>query len=233
MSADLGDLQESIGLHFVNDILLHQALVHRSYLNENPDFGLPSNERLEFLGDALLDFIVGEYLYEEHPEMNEGQLTSLRASLINASTLARFARSMDLGQYVYLSHGEDERGGRERVGLLSDAFEALVAAIYLDAGLEATTDFVIKLVKPEADHIVKNGLQRDHKSRLQEWTQRELGTTPIYRTVTEQGPDHAKEFTVQVLVSGEISGRGWGRSKQAAEQEAAKEALEEIERREA
>jgi ribonuclease-3 len=188
---------------------------------------------LEFLGDALLDFIVGEYLYEEHPEMNEGQLTSLRASLIKASTLARFARSMDLGQYVYLSHGEDERGGRERVGLLSDAFEALVAAIYLDAGLEATVDFVLKLVKPEADHIVKNGLQRDHKSRLQEWTQRELGTTPIYRTVTEQGPDHAKEFTVQVLVSGEISGRGRGRSKQAAEQEAAKEALEEIERREA
>jgi ribonuclease-3 len=233
MSADLDRLQETIGIHFHDNALLGQALVHRSYLNENPDFELPSNERLEFLGDALLDLIVGEHLYAEYPEMNEGQLTSLRAALIKASTLARFARSMDLGQHIYLSHGEDERGGRERVGLLSDAFEALVAAMYLDAGLEATTDFVIELVRPEADHIVENGLQRDHKSRLQEWTQRELGTTPTYRTVTEQGPDHAKEFTVQVVVTGEISGRGQGRSKQAAEQKAAKEALAAIERREA
>ena len=233
MSIDVNDLQEAIGTQFSNETLLRQALVHRSFLNENPDFELPSNERLEFLGDALLDFVVGEYLFEQHPEMNEGKLTSLRAALIKASTLARFARSMDLGQYVYLSHGEDERGGRGRVGLLSDTFEALVAAIYLDAGLEGTRDFVIALVEPEADRIVENGLERDHKSRLQEWTQQEEGTTPVYRTVMEQGPDHAKEFTVQVLVSGEVYGRGRGRSKQTAEQKAAKEALEEIERRQA
>ena len=233
MSIDLNGLQETIGIQFNDDTLLRQALVHRSFLNENPDFELPSNERLEFLGDALLDFIVGAYLYEQHPEMNEGKLTSLRAALIKASTLARFAHGMDLGRYVYLSHGEDERGGRGRVGLLSDALEALIAAIYLDAGLEVTRDFVITLVQPEADHIVENGLQRDHKSRLQEWTQRELGTTPIYRTVMEQGPDHAKEFTMDVLVSGEVYGRGQGRSKQVAEQQAAKEALEEVERRQA
>ncbi len=233
MSINLNGLQETIGIQFNNDTLLRQALVHDSFLHENPDFELPSNERLEFLGDALLDFIVGEYLYEQHPEMNEGKLTRLRAALINASTLARFARSIDLGQHIYLSHGEDDPGGRGRVGLLSDAFEALVAAIYLDAGLEATRDFLIALVEPEAGRIVESGLEGDPKGRLQEWTQREQGAMPEYRAVKEQGPVHAKEFTVEVLVSGEVYGRGQGRSKQVAEEEAAKEALEEIERRQA
>jgi len=225
MDQDLAKLQEAIGFQFDNETLLRQALVHRSFLNENPDFGLESNERLEYLGDALLDFVVGEYLYCRYPEMNEGELTSVRASLIKASTLARFARSMDLGQYVYLSHGEDERDGRNRGGLLADVFEALVAAIYLDRGLDKARAIVLPLVEPEATRIVEGGLDRDHKSALQEWSQRELGITPIYRTVKEQGPDHAKVFTVEVLLDGEVYGRGEGRSKQSAEQRAAEEAL--------
>jgi ribonuclease-3 len=225
MDVELARLEEGLGVRFADQSLLRQALVHRSYLNENPDFPLPSNERLEFLGDALLDFIVGEYLYLEYPEMDEGRLTSLRAALINGSALAQLARQVGLGSYVYLSRGEEEMGGRERVGLLSDAFEALVAAIYLDRGFEATVQFVTALVAPEAAHIVEGGLDRDFKSRLQEWTQRELGVTPAYRTVLERGPDHAKEFTVEVVVNGEVYGVGLGRSKQAAEQEAAKGAL--------
>jgi ribonuclease-3 len=226
MAPDLGELQKKIGVQFDDETLLRQALVHRSFLNENPQFELPSNERLEYLGDALLDFVVGGYLYDRYPEMNEGELTSLRAALIKASALAQFARSMELGHYVYLSHGEDERGGRDRVGLLSDVFEALVAAIYLDRGLEKAREIILALVEPAATRIIQGGLDRDHKSRLQEWSQRELGVTPVYRTVSERGPDHAKEFTVEVLLGGEVHGRGVGRSKQAAAQSAAKEALE-------
>lgn len=226
MDPDLGELQKTIGIRFDDETLLRQALVHRSFLNENPQFALPSNERLEYLGDALLDFVVGAYLYDRYPEMNEGELTSLRAALIKASGLAQLARSMELGRYVYLSHGEDDRGGRDRVGLLSDVFEALVAAIYLDRGLEKTREIILALVQPEATRIIQGGLDRDHKSRLQEWSQRELGVTPVYRTVSERGPDHAKEFTVEAVLGGEIYGRGVGRSKQAAEQSAAKEALE-------
>jgi ribonuclease-3 len=229
MDVELARLEETLGLRFSDQALLRQALVHRSYLNENPDFPLPSNERLEFLGDALLDFIVGEYLYLQYPEMDEGKLTSLRAALISGSALAQLARKVDLGSYVYLSRGEEEMGGRARVGLLSDAFEALVAAIYLDKGLETTSQFVTALVAPEATRIVEGHLDRDFKSRLQEWTQRELAVTPTYRTVLEQGPDHAKEFTVEVVINDEVYGLGLGRSKQAAEQEAAERALGRVE----
>ncbi len=231
MSSDLTRLQEIIGVEFHEETLLKRALVHRSFLNENPDFGLPSNERLEFLGDALLDFVVGEYLYDRYPDMDEGELTSLRAGIINGPGLARLARSIDLGRHVYLSRGEDERRGRDRVGLLSDVFEALVAAIYLDRGLETMKAFVLSLVEPEVSRIVKDGLERDYKSRLQEWTQRELGVTPAYRTVREHGPDHAKEFTVEVLIREEVYGRGRGTSKQAAEQRAAEAAVQAISRK--
>jgi ribonuclease-3 len=228
MHFEIQRLQETIRFHFKDQALLQQALVHRSFLNENPDFILPANERLEFLGDALLDFIVGEYLYQSYPEMDEGQLTSLRAALIREKTLAQFAQSIHLGDYLYLSRGEDEGGGRSRVALLADAFEALVAAIYLDRGLEAVREFVMRFVKPEIVHILENGLDKDHKSRLQEWAQGEFQLTPVYRTVLERGPDHAKEFTVEVLVGDKIYGRGEGRSKQAAEQSAAAQALEDI-----
>ncbi|HJX37792.1 MAG TPA: ribonuclease III [Anaerolineae bacterium] len=226
MSSNLDQLRKTIGIEFQDETLLQQALVHRSFLNENPDFALRSNERLEYLGDALLDFIVGDYLYQRYPEMDEGELTGLRAGIINGTGLARLARTLDLGRYVYLSRGEDERGGRERLGLLSDVFEALVAAIYLDRGLGTAREFVVSLVEREVVRIVEGGLERDYKSRLQEWTQRELGMAPSYRTVMEHGPDHAKEFTVEVLVGEAVYGTGRGTSKQAAEQRAAGEALE-------
>jgi ribonuclease-3 len=228
MTPDLNELQKSLGSRFKDEKLLAQALVHRSFLNENPEFDLPANERLEFLGDALLDFVVGEYLYQRYPELQEGELTSLRAGIINRTGLARLARSLDLGCYVYLSRGEDERGGRERSSLLSDVFEALIAAVYLDRGLDAVRELVLPLVEPEVIRIVEEGLKRDFKSRLQEWTQREMGATPTYRTVMERGPEHAKEFTVEVLVDGQICGTGQGRSKQNAEQQAAEEALRAI-----
>jgi ribonuclease-3 len=232
MQSDIQELQETIDLHFKDQALLQEALVHRSFLNENPDFVLSSNERLEFLGDALLDFIVGEYLYQSYPEMDEGQLTSLRAALIREKTLAQFAQSIRLGDYLYLSRGEEEGGGRSRVGLLADAFEALVAAIYLDRGLEAVMEFVMSFVELEATHILETGLGKDHKSRLQEWAQAEFQLTPVYRTVMERGPDHAKEFTVEVLIGDKVYGRGEGRSKQAGEQKAAEQALEGIARSE-
>jgi ribonuclease-3 len=228
MVAEIEQLQETISFFFGDRALLQQALVHRSFLNENPGSTLPSNERLEFLGDALLDFIVGEYLYERCPEMDEGQLTSVRAALIRAKTLARFAQNIQLGDYIYLSRGEDESGGRSKAGLLADAFEALVAAIYLDRNLEVVKEFVMSFVEPETTRILERGLERDHKSRLQEWAQGELQLTPIYRTVSERGPDHAKQFTVEVLIGDQVYGRGEGRSKQDAEQHAAQQALEEI-----
>ncbi|TKJ29641.1 MAG: ribonuclease III [Chloroflexi bacterium B3_Chlor] len=230
MVPDVARLQETIGISFEDQTLLQKALVHRSFLNENPDFALPSNERLEFLGDALLDFVVGEYLFERFPEMDEGDLTRLRAALIKAGTLAEFARSIRLGDYVYLSRGEDERGGRSRVGLLSDAFEALVAAIYMDRGLEAVKGFLMRFLERETTRVVERGLERDHKSRLQEWTQRELRVTPVYHTIVERGPDHAKQFTVEVWIGDKAHGRGEGRSKQAAEQHAAQQALEQLAR---
>lgn len=231
MPSDLDRLQQIIGVRFEDQTLLRKALVHRSYLNENPDFDLPSNERLEFLGDALLDFAVGDHLYRRFSDMDEGDLTSMRAALIRASTLAGFARSMGLGEYVHVSRGENERGGRSRVGLLADAFEALVAAIYLDRGLHVAKEFLMEFVQPEIARLVEHGLERDHKSRLQEWSQREARVTPVYRTVMERGPDHAKEFTVDVLIGDRTYGRGEGHSKRSAEQRAAKRALDEISQR--
>ncbi len=233
MPSEIQRLEETIGLRFTDQALLEEALVHRSFLNENPDSVLASNERLEFLGDALLDFVVGEYLYQRCPEMDEGQLTSLRAALIKAESLALFARSIGLGEYLYLSRGEDESGGRSRVGLLADAFEALIAAIYLDKDLEVVRQFVMQFVEPQTSRILEGGLERDHKSRLQEWAQGELQVTPVYRTVMERGPDHAKEFTVEVLIGDTVYGQGEGRSKQAAEQQAARQALERIAKSEA
>ena len=228
--SDLNGLQGIIGIRFADQALLQEALVHRSFLNENPDSLARSNERLEFLGDALLDLIVGEYLYRYFPDMDEGRLTTLRAALIKAESLAGFAQQLRLGDYLYLSHGEDDSGGRSRVGLLSDAFEALIAAIYLDSGLGVVREFLMGFIEPETARILEGGLDRDYKSQLQEWAQREFQVTPVYRTVVERGPDHAKEFTVEVLIGDSVYGRGEGPSKQAAGRRAAQQALEEIDK---
>ncbi len=224
--SDLSELEEAINITFEDKTLLQRALTHSSYLNENPDFPLEDNERLEFLGDAVLDFITGEHLYHRFPEMSEGQLTSLRAALVRTETLAQFARQLELGRYLLLGRGEDESGGRARQATLCAAFEALVGAMYLDQGLKTTVEFITTFIKPEVKRVLQARLDKDAKSLLQELSQSLFQLTPVYRTVAEAGPDHAKEFTVEVLIGHKVYGRGVGRSKQAAEQEAARTALE-------
>ncbi len=223
---NLSELEKTLEITFTDKSLLRRALTHRSYLNENPDYPLSDNERLEFLGDAVLDFLTAKYLYNHFPEMAEGGMTSLRAALVRSETLAHFATALNLGEYLLLSHGEAESGGRERPATLCAAFEALVGAILLDQGLQAVEDFVLRCVEPEIRHILDEELYKDAKSTLQELAQAQLQITPIYRTVAERGPDHAKEFTVEVLVGDEVYGRGIGPNKQVAEQEAAKVALQ-------
>lgn len=226
--ANLSQLEKTLGITFNDKSLLQRALTHRSYLNENPDYPLSDNERLEFLGDAVLDFLTAKYLYQRFPEMAEGELTSLRAALVKRETLAHFALAWNLGEHLLLSRGEAESGGRERPATLCAAFEALIGAILLDQGLQAAEDFVLRCIEPEVEHILDEELYKDAKSTLQELSQGQLQVTPVYRTVAERGPDHAKEFTVEVLIGEEVYGRGIGPSKQIAEQEAAKAALQKI-----
>jgi ribonuclease-3 len=221
----LSDLARDLGLEFTDASLLERALTHRSFLNENPTGGLEDNERLEFLGDAVLDFVVGEYLYHRFPAGREGQLTSLRAALVRTETLARFARQIQLGRYLRLGRGEAESGGRRRPALLCSGFEALIGALYLDHGIELVTSFVLRLVQPAIPTILAEELNRDAKSQLQEWSQGRWHLTPTYCTVGERGPDHAKEFTVEVVIGDEVYGQGQGSNKQAAEQAAATSAL--------
>jgi ribonuclease-3 len=226
----LEELEEILDLNFIDKSLLQRALTHRSFLNEHPDFSFEDNERLEFLGDAVLDFVTGEFLYHRFPELAEGPLTSLRSALVRRETLALFARHLDLGHHLLMGHGESESGGRERAATLCAAFEALVGAIYLDQGLEAVYQLVEPLVEPEIARIMREQLDKDSKSLLQEWAQGQLRCTPRYATVSESGPDHAKEFTVKVTICGEVYGLGTGRSKQQAAQSAASQALERLEK---
>lgn len=227
--SDLRAIQERLGFQFSDLSLLQRALTHRSYLNEHPEHALEDNERLEFLGDAVLDFVAGAWLYDRFPEMNEGQLTRLRAGLIRTETLARFAEQFHVGQALLLGRGEAESGGRTRKRNLCGSFEALIGAMYLDKGMEAVQRFVEPLFVPALEDMLRRAADKDPKSLLQEWSQAELGETPVYQTVASQGPDHAKEFTVAVTIGGTEVGRGVGFSKQAAAQAAAQAALDAIE----
>lgn len=222
---NLIDLELIIGCNFNNKALLCQALTHRSYLNENPSCVISDNERLEYLGDAVLDFVVAELLYQRFPEMREGELTRLRAALVREQTLAHFANAWQLGQFLFIGRGEATSGGRTRPTTLCAVFEAVIGALYLDQGIEAVRVVVRRLFVSEAERLVQEDLLTDAKSRLQEFTQGELQLVPVYRIVAENGPDHAKEFSVEVLVGKEVYGRGVGRSKQTAEQAAAAMAL--------
>jgi ribonuclease-3 len=222
---NLSALEEKLGVQFRDYSLLLRALTHRSYLNENPDMVLEDNERLEFLGDAVLDFVVGAYLYHKYPEMQEGDLTSLRAALVRTKSLAEFAQMWDLGRFLRLGDGEAENGGRERPPILCAAFEALIGAIYLDQGLMTVQSLVKPLVDPALVNILEESLHKDAKSEFQVWAQAQYNITPRYQVVYTSGPDHAKEFTVQVLVGDEMWGVGNGRSKQRAAQAAAHAAL--------
>ncbi len=220
------DFESALGLTFRDKSLLTRALTHRSYLNENPDLPYLDNERLEFLGDAILDFVAAEFLYQRFPEMSEGDLTSLRAALVRGESLARFAVDLGLPPHLFMSRGEDAAGGRARAPLLAGAFEALVGALYLDLGFVPARDFILRFVAPAAEQVHHQRLDRDAKSMLQELAQGRLQVTPLYRLVETRGPDHAKEFTIEVVLKDQVYGRGVGRSKQIAEQEAARVALE-------
>jgi len=204
--------------------LLRRALTHRSYRNEHPE-AIEDNERLEFLGDAVLDFVTGAWLYNRFPEMTEGQLTRLRAALVRTKQLADFAAAFDLGAALLLGKGEEDTGGRERESLLCATFEAMVGALYLDSGLDRVASFVQPLLGQASVRVLEQQTDVDARSMLQEWAQAELGLTPIYRTVEEAGPDHIKTFTIQVRIGSEVYGAGVGRSKQTAALAAAEEAL--------
>lgn len=221
-------LQQTIGVPFQNQSLLQQAFVHLSYSNENPDFPLPDNERLEFLGDALLSFIVTEKLYQEFPHLAEGELTEMRISLIRQETLADLASSLELGDYLYLGKGEEATGGRERQTNLADTFEALIASIFLDQGLTATKNFVLARVKNKLEALTDTGAHPNYKALLQELTQSKHQQMPFYRLKETLGPDHDKIFTVDVMVEGKILGTGSGKSKKTAEMEAANFAWENL-----
>lgn len=226
---DLKQLEEQLGLEFNDYSLLTRAITHRSYLNENLEQTLEDNERLEFLGDAVLDFIVGAYLYHRYPEMKEGELTMLRAALVRTETLAEFARALALGDKLRLGYGEAESGGRDRPAILCGAFEAIIGAIFLDKGLATVEMLVHALIGPALEAILAEATHRDAKSGFQIWAQGRYNITPRYRVVSAEGPDHAKVFTVAVMLGEVIWGEGTGRSKQHAAQEAAAAALERAE----
>lgn len=221
------DLATRLGLDFGNLHLLVRALTHRSYVNENPS-AVEDNERMEFLGDAVLDFVVGAWVYNHFPEMQEGDLTRMRSALVRTDTLAEFARHLDLGPALRLGRGELASGGRQRDNLLCATFEAIIGAMYLDAGIPAVGDFIEPLLTEASEEVVSQVERYDPKSTLQEWAQSNKLGTPHYLTVDSSGPDHAKVFTVEVQVDGKPYGRGTGSSKQSAAQTAAQEALESL-----
>ena len=217
-------LAQRLGLQFSDYLLLSRALTHRSYINEHPE-AIEDNERLEFLGDAILDFLVGAWLYNRFPEMAEGALTRLRSALVRTEQLAEFALQIGLGDAMKLGRGEAESGGRDRLALLCATFEALIGAMYLDLGIEAVSQFIEPLLESVADQILASGRFQDPKSQLQEWTQARGMGAPVYITVSATGPDHAKVFDVEVIINSNVQGRGTGNSKQAAAKAAARSAL--------
>lgn len=220
--------QEALGIFFNDQSLLKQAFVHRSYLNENPNSVLPSNERLEFLGDAILDFIVTDKLYSEFPELPEGDLTTIRASLICRQTLAKVASSLKLGDWLLLGQGEETSGGRKRESNLANTSEALIGAIYLDQGLCQAKEFVLRQLKPFLEKTKHGDISPNYKALLQELIQSEKLLPPVYHVTEATGPDHDKQFAVEVLMEDNILGSGTGKSKKAAEMEAAHSAWEKL-----
>jgi ribonuclease-3 len=226
--ADLAVLQQILGVSFKDPSLLEQALVHSSYVNENPGSALTSNERLEFLGDAVLGSVIAEKLYHDLPSFTEGEMTKLRATLVCRDTLAQVARAIGLGDYLYLGKGEEASGGRHKPVNLAGALEAVIAAIYLDQGTATAKDFILRLFNKELQKVVSQGAEVNYKSQLQELIQAREQQTPAYHVIEATGPDHDRRFTVEVKVGDTVLGRGSGRSKKEAETEAARSALERL-----
>lgn len=221
------ELEKNIGIVFRDRELLKAAFIHRSYLNEARNIG-GSNERLEFLGDAVLSFLTSHYLYATYPDFPEGILTNIRSSLVKTTSLKEVAQELGLGELLFLSHGEEESGGRNNPSLLADTFEALLGAIYLDQGIDKAKKFLTEQLFPRAKDIVEKKSYVDYKSLLQEIVQQNSRVSPTYRVTKSEGPDHAKTFWVEAVVGENILGQGQGKSKQTAEQSAAANALEKL-----
>jgi len=219
-------LEKKLNLKFKNKDLLIQAFCHRSYLNENPNFHLSHNERLEFLGDAVLELVVTEELYKNYPKKTEGELTNWRASLVNAKMLSGLAKDLDFNDYLLLSRGESKDLGKSRQYILANTVEAFIGALYLDQGYKICQNFIKRFLIIKLPEIISKGLFKDAKSRFQEEAQEKLGITPCYQVLEEWGPDHTKNFIVGVFLDKELVAKGHGSSKQEAELEAAKNALE-------
>lgn len=218
------ELEKDIGSSFKNNQLLTLAFVHKSYVNEHEE-EQSYNERLEFLGDAVLELAVTHFLYEKYPHQPEGQLTNWRSALVKGKNLARVARKLNLGKYLLLSRGEELSGGREKDYILANTMESLIGALYLDQGFEVANAFILKSVIILLDEIIEQGLNVDAKSRVQELAQEHLDLTPTYELISESGPDHDKEFLMGIYFGSKLAGQGTGSSKQDAEQAAAHDAL--------
>lgn len=225
MNRDLSELESTIGVKFDNAELLRQALIHRSYLNEHRDVKLDHNERLEFLGDAVLELVVTDFLYVNF-ENPEGELTNWRSSLVNGKMLSKIARRLGADDFLYLSRGESKDTGKARDYILANTFEAVTGAIYLDRGYDVARDFIHRVLLVELDEILEKKLYIDAKSKFQEAAQANTNTTPSYRVLEETGPDHDKHFVVGVYIGDEQIAKGEGSNKQSAQQSAAKAALE-------
>jgi len=225
---DWHSLQKDIGITFRNSSLLQQAFLHASFINENPDSSISDNERLEFLGDAVLNFVVAEKLYHEFPNLSEGKLTVIRISLIREDTLAQLSLELNLGNYLQLGKGEESSGGRQRQTNLADTFEALIGAIFLDRGLATARDFILLRLNKHLDKIKSGESEQNYKAKLQEFTQSKYKQLPTYHLIESSGPDHDKKFVVEVVMGNKVMGRGSGKSKKAAEIEAARSACKKI-----
>ena len=223
---EIKDLEKILAVNFDNHNILLQALTHRSYINENKSQKLSHNERLEFLGDAVLELVVTEFLYTKFPDKAEGELTAFRASLVNTYTLSEASEKLRLNDFILLSKGESKDTGRARQYILANTFEAIVGAIYLDKGFKKARDFIADNLFDLIDNIIEKRLWQDAKSLFQELAQDKVGITPLYKTIKEQGPDHNKLFTIGVYLEEELVATGDGQSKQEAEQEAARNAID-------
>lgn len=223
---DFSQFEEKTEFKFNNKDLLKQAFIHRSYINENGGTDLAHNERLEFLGDAVLELVTTEFLYKKYPNSSEGELTAVRSALVNSVMLADSAQKLEMNEYLLLSKGEKKDNGKARQYILANTFEAYIGALYLDQGYKKAQRFITENLLPKTDRIVKQKLWRDPKSLVQEKAQEILGVTPSYKVVRESGPDHDKKFTIGIFFGKEKVAEGKGKSKQEAEQNAATAALQ-------
>ncbi|MDP1706807.1 MAG: ribonuclease III [bacterium] len=224
--SDLKNLEKKLGFVFKNQALLNEAVTHRSFLNENPEWSFPHNERLEYLGDAVLELVVSDFLFNKYPDVDEGKLTSYRAALVNYQMMARVAKEFGLEDFLLLSKGEAKDNGKAREVILADGSEALIGAIYLDQGYDQAASFITSNVLPHLTRVIEEGLYQDPKSLLQEIIQEDKKITPTYRVIEESGPEHQKNFLVGVYFDEELIAEGPGTSKQEAERQAAEKAIE-------